>query len=691
VSAVGEATPVAAVAPAVDGLAAAWATAETGVTAAAEPTPSRTIEQTLLGLVAERTGYASEMLDLDANLEADLGVDSIKRVEILAAFQKACFPETGGNGRNLLDRLSAVKSLRHILEVAKEGLGDGRNEPASAERSPSRDRLPPPANFENHNLPRLKLVLHDAPCAPQPLNGDGLLIVTDDEAGVADVVLDRLRAAGVRAVRVRMSDALVQSPDSYAANLTDPEQVRALVRSIRAQAGTVAGIVHLLPLKPAEDVIRADLATFSRRCAADVKSLFYFGRELRDDLCAIQNGRAGGILAATQTLSEDVDTVQRFNPAAGGVAGLIRTLAVELGRVRCRAVDLDAAATRVDIACRVLTELASVDSYPVVCYRGSRRMALAPEPAPLCGGDEVPGPLDANSVVLITGGARGITAEITATLARRYRPHLVIVGRSPLPPAEESPATVGISSAKALKMALMEQLRDQGASPSLAQVEASYKDLLLARAIRASLRQFSSAGARVVYRQADVRDEERFSSLIRELYSVHGRLDGVIHGAGIIEDKLCDAKSAESFDRVFDTKANSAFVLARELRPETLKFLAFFSSVAGAFGSRGQCDYTAANGVLNAFASYLDARWPARVVAVNWGPWEGIGMVSPEVQRQFEDRGIRLVSRLAGCHGFDDEIRRGLKGEAEVILGWGPWLPQPANAALPPSALQASL
>src|SRR5262249_7623615 len=157
-------------------------------------------------------------------------------------------------------------------------------------------------------------------------------------------------------------------------------------------------------------------------------------------------------------------------------------------------------------------------------------------------------------------------------------------------------------------------------------------------------------------------------------YEEFGTLDGVIHGAGIIEDKLCRDKMPASFDRVFDTKADSAFVLARELRRDRLKFLIFFSSVAGAFGSRGQCDYTAPNGLRNALAAHLDGRWPCWVTAINWGPWEGAGMVSSEVQRQFLQRGIQLVPVDAGCASFESELILGPKGDAEIILGWGPWL-----------------
>src|SRR5690606_1071695 len=179
-----------------------------------------------------------------------------------------------------------------------------------------------------------------------------------------------------------------------------------------------------------------------------------------------------------------------------------------------------------------------------------------------------------------------------------------------------------------------------------------------------------------------------FGGLIEAIYKTHGRVDGVIHGAGVIEDKRLEQKSDDSFDRVFETKTRSAFTLSRKLRPDSLKFLVFFSSMAGRFGNRGQSDYAAANEVLNKLAIVLDRKWPARVVAINWGPWQ-TGMVSPEVQRQFAQRGVQLIPPADGARVLDEELRKGTGGEVEIVLGDGPWKHLIAETA--PSAAPGTL
>jgi len=357
--------------------------------------------------------------------------------------------------------------------------------------------------------------------------------------------------------------------------------------------------------------------------------------------------------------------------------------------VHCKVVGLDAESAAALQAEQLLTELTAADGLVEVGYHGEQRRMRQPRLSPLDMGSAAGVTIDADSVVLVTGGARGITAEVAAELAERYRPTLVLVGRSPLPEPEESPATRELASPHGLKAALLEQMRRSGSAVTVIQVEAAYQRLVKDREIRANLARMERAGSKVRYVQADARDERAMRSLVETIYREHGRLDGVIHGAGVIEDKLLEDKTPESFDRVFDTKTESAFVLSRILRADSLRFLALFGSAAGPFGNRGQADYSAANEVLNKLALHLGRTWPGRVVSLSWGPWQKTGMVTPELQREFAKRGIELISIPAGCRLFDQELRHGQRGESEVILAGGAWSAPRAETAAPSAAARA--
>jgi NAD(P)-dependent dehydrogenase (short-subunit alcohol dehydrogenase family) len=364
------------------------------------------------------------------------------------------------------------------------------------------------------------------------------------------------------------------------------------------------------------------------------------------------------------------------------VLGFVKSLAREWPEVLVRGVDLEAQGQRpADLAEQLLGELCDRAGPVEVGYRGRRRLTWEPRAAPLTLAADPPPLLDPGAAVLITGGARGITAAVALELARRYRPTLLLVGRSPLPPEEEPADTAGLTTPATLKAALIARLEREGRPSPPASVEATYRRLLQDREIRANLARLHEAGAAVHYFPVDVRDEGAFGALLEEVQQRFGPLAGVIHGAGVIEDRLVRDKTPESFDRVFDTKVVSARILAERLRPERLRFCALFASVASRYGNKGQTDYAAANEVLSKLALDLDRRWAARVVAVAWGPWSGIGMVA-DLEKHLVQRGLRLISPEEGPALLIAELLHGRKGESEVILAGGAEaLAQPARRA----------
>jgi NAD(P)-dependent dehydrogenase (short-subunit alcohol dehydrogenase family) len=404
----------------------------------------------------------------------------------------------------------------------------------------------------------------------------------------------------------------------------------------------------------------------------ETKSLFYVAKAVSKDLQQSAANGTGFFFAATGmggSFGIGTEAFKSFFPIHGGIAGLVKTLAVEWENVKCKVVDFDSAASASTAADQLLAEMAEKNGDVEVGYRNSVRMIPQLAAAQIDEDSSTGVSVDSSWVLLVTGGARGITAEATLELAERYQPTILLVGRTPLPETDESPNTIGITSAHELKAALIEEMRASGQEFTLAQIETRYRQLCREREIRTNIAAMQAAGATVKYHAVDVCDGQKFGNLIEEIYRSYGRLDGIIHAAGIIEDKLAEDKLPESFDRVFDTKVDSAFVLAKKVKADTLRFLAFFSSVAGRFGNRGQCDYVAANEVLNKLAVYLDRQRPGRAVAINWGPWAKAGMVTDEVEKQFAQRGVGLIAPAAGRLAFEKELRLAPKGAVEVTIG----------------------
>jgi NAD(P)-dependent dehydrogenase (short-subunit alcohol dehydrogenase family) len=503
-------------------------------------------------------------------------------------------------------------------------------------------------------------------------------LITDDETGLAAAIAERLKAAGEKPLLLRHSTDVMKANGVVMADFTNPDALARAVQLVRQTHGPIGGILHLFPLRTA--TAAQNLAEWREMVQQDVKSLYALARAAEQDLK--QTGPAGGALFAAATARGGAFGLRpdaSVPPTHYAVADFVKTLALEFTGVRSKVIDLDPSDPLAILQEKLIGELALDDNVLQVGLPGDRRLGVMPRHAPLHA--ESAHPVASDWVILLTGGARGITAQVARALAERCHPVLILAGASPMP-GEESPDTAGITEAGALKAALVARLRTRSAAVRPADVEAACQRLLKDRAIRGTLNNLRQAGSLVEYHALDVRDEAAFGGLIEHIYNTHGRLDAVIHGAGIIEDKLIRDKAPESFDRVLHTKADSAFLLHARLRPGSLKCLLLMSSVTAAFGNRGQSDYAAANGVLNGMAVVLADRWRARVVALNWGPWDSdstgsrqTGMVTEETRRQFLVHGIQLVPPRAGVEAALRELEAGGPAEPIVVIGDGPWNP----------------
>jgi NAD(P)-dependent dehydrogenase (short-subunit alcohol dehydrogenase family) len=358
----------------------------------------------------------------------------------------------------------------------------------------------------------------------------------------------------------------------------------------------------------------------------------------------------------------------RPTPGAG-LAGLVRTIAREVPGLALRAVDVEPKEEPRRIADSLLAELLAPGGPVVVGYRDGARALPRVSPALADDAGELPGGLDASSVVLLTGGARGITAAVAVELARRTGCAIELIGRTAPPAAAEDPATADAADAPALRRALIET-----GVRRPAEIEARVARLLAEREVRATLATLDGLASSVRYHAVDVRDERAVAAVVADVYGRHGRLDGVVHGAGILADRLLRDKTVESFDRVFRTKVDGARALFATVRDDA-RFIALFGSVAGVFGNRGQADYAAANDALDTLAQAAAGRFTGRVVSVDWGPWgasrsaaaAGGGMVSPELAREYARRGIGLIDPAEGVAALLRELAGPADGPAQVV------------------------
>lgn len=204
------------------------------------------------------------------------------------------------------------------------------------------------------------------------------------------------------------------------------------------------------------------------------------------------------------------------------------------------------------------------------------------------------------------------------------------------------------------------------------EIEAAASRILAEREVRGTLAALRTTAASVRYHRADVTDERAVRAVVADVRERHGRLDGIVHGAGVLRDGLLRDKQPADFAAVFTAKVAGARHLAAAAAEHGTwpapRFLALFGSVAGVYGNRGQCDYAAANDALDGLAHAWAESFPGRVLSVDWGPWaaEAAWDGHPELERAYARRGIPLIAPDAGTAAFLDELAHG--SDVQVVL-----------------------
>ena len=275
--------------------------------------------------------------------------------------------------------------------------------------------------------------------------------------------------------------------------------------------------------------------------------------------------------------------------------------------------------------------------------------------------------MDTNSVCLVSGGGKGITAQAAIAVARQYQCKFILLGRSSISQPEATWLR-DCNSELELKKRILEHLLEQGTKPTPVMVQKEYKAIAAKREIEQTLREIESAGGKAEYLSVDVTDETALAAKLAVAVERLGSVTAIIHGAGNLADKPIEKKSESDYDTVYAPKVVGLSNLLRCVDPSQLDYLVLFSSVVGFYGNAGQTDYALANDILNKTAHLVKRYHPhCRVVAIDWGPWDS-GMVSPELKQAFAERGIETIPIEVGTQMLVEELAAPNQ-DTQLIIG----------------------
>ncbi|MFE9568883.1 SDR family NAD(P)-dependent oxidoreductase [Streptomyces sp. NPDC006692] len=591
------------------------------------------IEQAVLTVISERTGYPADMIEPDLDLEADLSIDSIKRTEIVGELARHLAGTRTFDDAEM-EELSRARTVAAITAWIKGH--ESPAEPETAAAVPASATPAPPEPLQGV-APR-RCLLEETPL--------GLPVIPPGP----DLHGRRFALLGGGATAEELAARLVDRGAEVVAYATD--------RRLDRADGPLDGVFHLGAVAPAAP---------------------------SDGAGPLLPG-AFEVFRAALRLAPRWLFCGRTVPGAGedagaGLHGLFRTIGREYGDIAARVIDLDPAAGAARRADFLLAELYAEDHAPVVVRTDAGRHGYALVERGLGGlAHTGAGPagegaaeaaalgLDRDSVVVLAGGARGITADFAVALAAASHCRIELLGRTPLPAGPEDPELAGAADATALR-ALFAARGDLAP----AAIEREVRNVLAGREVADTLDRLGRLGSRAAYRVADMCDGAAVAQAVKEIQAEHGRIDVVVYAAGVIEDRLIEDKDPESFRRVYATKVDGARALldAASALPHGPRTAVLFGSVSAVLGNRGQSDYAAANDALAGLGERWARRTGRRALTVHWGPWapSGVhgGMVTPHLAREYARRGVALIDREEGALALLRELAWGDESATSVV------------------------
>lgn len=623
--------------------------------------PTEKFKSDLLRVLVERTGYPEDMLDLNALMEADLGIDSIKRIEVFASLKDQYNLMEGRDEEAVFEELSGFKTLNEIIFWydklrESEGLNMPTEVPSKMESKPS--KMTP----ESGN----KTLCYAVIPAAVPRDFTDLIpchlpiILLGPTSEFSECLDGVLKENGYIVWRLIPSDETRMVDDGlFEVNFSEAKAVKDMQTLIGDKTKPLGGLINL-PLPIGHEEVLGGALDPARRLFMSLKAL---GSNLNH---GAKDG-AGWLLNLTVMDGKfGLDGLGDFSIDEAGTLGIAKAAACEWPHLRLKCIDMHPNLVGRPGADLVLQELFGGDPTTEIGFTPTERWRLnLVQRDPASKNQEFL--VESGAVILATGGALGITAEIIKSMARQGNFILVLIGRSPIPEEEEA-STRDIVDVDELRRFLIADEQSKHGKVKPAEIERRLGWIIKTRMLRRNLAVLKDSDVEVYYQTLDIRDTEAFGALLDEVYDHWGRIDVVLHGAGIINDKLIKDKSIDSFESVYTTKVNSALVLAKKLRPQYLKNIVLFSSVSARFGNMGQADYSAANEVLNKLADRLNATWPnVRTNSINWGPWDS-GMVNEELRRLYASKNINLIPVRTGVK-FCLETMAGQFGEhVELVI-----------------------
>ncbi|SFH09372.1 Malonyl CoA-acyl carrier protein transacylase [Desulfotomaculum arcticum] len=632
------------------------------------------VEQLVIDAMAEKTGYPREMLEPDLDLEADLGIDSVKQAEIFGQLQEAYRFTTSKE-----IKLKDLNTIRKITDFIIATLGTNTvqtpAEPAPAE-SPLYKRLAVKEQIETA-LRYVPLPMEQPfPSSPASgmftVRGKKILVMADRTGEVAGRLISELRRKGAQVYAAVPEGMALEADKTIPASFDRDDSLQAVFAALQEESGGIQSVINLYPLVKDFSLFEASGEEWEREVGSQFNVNFLAARAFYKDLQALPAG-AGGYFAATNTGGVfGLEATAGQNPLGGLTAGFVKSLQKELPNLAAKVVDFPAEEAPETIAQVFGEEIELPEDHLEIGYTAGGRKIIQVLPVALQPGQhQVPLSIDRSSVILVSGGGRGIIFECLKGLCALCQPQIVITGRTAAPDGDEEWLRLDGEDFSRYRQEYMKKLKKENPALTPLQVERESRKLIYARELFRNLQELKAMNSNIHYEVCDVADREQVLALVDRIRERFGPIEGVLHGAGLESFGAVPKKPVEHSRNVVRVKVNGFRHLWKATRQEPLKFFVNFGSISGRFGMDGQVDYCAAADAV-ARCSYIHSRSNAAPLSftIDWTAWADTGMAAYDsVRRVQEQRGLTYLEIKEGVHKFLQELFFGGEHPEVMIFG----------------------
>ena len=494
------------------------------------------------------------------------------------------------------------------------------------------------------------------------------ILLTNDGSDLTQKMFSKLAANNQKVAVLNLPNV----PNPIKVNAVDlPEisdlAIKKALQEIAENYGEIGSFIHLHPHFEFQGGRFVQHFKTEREI---VKTVFFLAKHLKLSLNALGEKQRVGFMTVTR-LDGKLGQGKRGNISVvgSGLKGLVKCLNLEWSQVFCRAVDIQPELEVDLISDQIIAEFHDADlTFIETAYSEEGRKTTSVEKIQLNEKEQVTTSVTPESVFLVSGGAKGVTAKCVIEMARCFQCKFILLGRSDFD--YEIPAFAkNYGSEGDLKRLIMEDMKARGEKPSLPEVKKIFKKIVAKKEIQDTLDLVKGHGASAIYLKGDVTNPASFSTQLKNAETQLGKITGVMHGAGRLADKYIHDKTENDFHNVISVKLDGLLTLLHSVDIHNLQHLILFSSVAGFYGNVGQSDYAIANEILSQAAHLFKTNHPnTHVTAINWGAWDS-GMVTGELKAQFEAHGVELVNSEGGPALLVHELRKEYFNEPQCIIG----------------------